>query len=419
MEESQYARNTAKYATFRKIVTELYNEELQEISIQDLEELPEDKKIKMEPKIVFDRFDNKLKLELKIGTTRMYKIKDLSEFYTRMARKEFYKYGDKLQFVHTKENFKQEWHGLLDFVLKYSEMLKYAENTSRYTYYGTALNLSSITLGQSTIDEVFDILKNKNVMLDRERDVIKLELLEKDPDIKFELTKTESGDYRIRPTKDIFGIVVYQGKNNTYILEGNGLYRCSKNFVNTTVRLIKIFKQSYAVELDLRKEDLKDLYSVMMPRVGNCIELKDLDESEIEEYKPKKLGVKVYLDFDKNDYVVADVKFCYGDEEFNPLEEKTEIQNPRNTLEENKSLNILRKTGFMVDKQNLRFILPDNSKIYNFLANDIEIYMQKFEVLATENFKSKEIKRPKIGTIGVRVENNLLSIDLIIINIDL
>ena len=37
--------------------------------------------------------------------------------------------------------------------------------------------------------------------------------------------------------------------------------------------------------------------------------------------------------------------------------------------------------------------------------------MKKFEVLATDNFKKKEIKEPKIGSLGVRIENNLLSVD--------
>ena len=45
--------------------------------------------------------------------------------------------------------------------------------------------------------------------------------------------------------------------------------------------------------------------------------------------------------------------------------------------------------------------------------------MKKFEVLATENFKSKEVAKPKIGTVGVRVENNLLEIDMDKLNIDL
>ena len=113
--------NINKFASFRKIVTDLYNEELQEINSEELEQLPEDKKIKIEPRLIFDRFDSKLKLEIKIGNKRMYKIKDLSEFYTRMARNEFYKYGDKLEFVHTRYNFTEKSKPLLDFTLSICE----------------------------------------------------------------------------------------------------------------------------------------------------------------------------------------------------------------------------------------------------------------------------------------------------------
>ena len=71
----------------------------------------------------------------------------------------------------------------------------------------------------------------------------------------------------------------------------------------------------------------------------------------------------------------------------------------------------------MLDIKNLRFILPDDEKIYDFLSNDINLYMQKFEVLVTEKFKTKEIKEPRISSIGVKVENNLLNIDLSKLNI--
>ncbi|MBR0428403.1 MAG: SNF2 helicase associated domain-containing protein [Clostridia bacterium] len=416
-EPQKSKHNINRFANFRKIVIDLYNEELQEINSEEFEQLPEDKKIKIEPRLIFDRFDSKLKLEIKIGNKRMYKIKDLSEFYTRMARNEFYKYGDKLEFVHTRDNFTEKSRPLLDFVLRYSEMLKYAENGNKYTYYGNTLNNTRITLGESSIDEAFDVLKNKRVLTDVDRTSAQIELIEDDPNITFELSRAKDGIYTIKPNKEIFSIQIFNGKKYTYVIEGLRLYRCSKNFENTVIRLVKIFKQSYITELELGKEDLKDLYSVIMPKVGNCIRLKNIAEEEIEEYKPKNLGVKVYLDFDQNDYVIADVKFCYGNEEFNPLEKDVNIKNTRNILSENKSLNIIRKTGFMVDTQNLRFILPNDDKIYNFLANDIEIYMQKFEVLATENFKSKEIRKPKLGTIGVKVENNLLSIDFKKLNI--
>ena len=420
IEETKKSRNDeAKYNNFKKIVTEFYNEELQEINSQNVEEVSEKKKIKMEPRIIYDRFETKLKLEIKIGTSRMYKIKDLTDFYTKMMTNEFYKYGDRLEFVHSRQNFDDESQKILDFVLKYAEMLKYAENTSKYSYYGSTLNHSSIVLGESSMDEIFDILKCTNVIIESEKISSELKLFEEDPDIYFELIKEDDGNFKIKSNKEIFSIQIFKGKRYTYVLEGAKLYRCSDEFVNSIIKLVKTFRNAYILDLDLRKDDLKELYSVIMPKIGNCIKLKNIEEREIEEFKPKKLAVKIFLDFDENNYVIADVKFCYGSEEFNPLEEKIKIKNTRNILEENKNLNILLKTGFMVDRQNLRFILPGNDEIYNFLSKDIEIYMQKFEVLATENFKSKEIKKPKIGTIGVRVENNLLSIDLSKISIDI
>ena len=64
----------------------------------------------------------------------------------------------------------------------------------------------------------------------------------------------------------------------------------------------------------------------------------------------------------------------------------------------------------MLDRQNSRLILTNDDAIYNFLSEDIELYMKKFEVLATEAFKQKQIRQPKVSNIGVKVENNLLEV---------
>ncbi len=138
-----------------------------------------------------------------------------------------------------------------------------------------------------------------------------------------------------------------------------------------------------------------------------------------QKYKPKELIIKLFFDFDKNNYLIADVKFCYEDEEFNPLEQNIKIKATRNIVEETKALNIIRRSGFMYNPNNLKFILPNEEKIYEFLTNDINYYLKKYDVLVTDNFKKKQIKQPKIGSIGLKVENNLLSIDLNDININL
>ena len=412
-----------KYRGFKQIVNIFYNEEIEGIDEEETE-LKEQGTIKLEPEIFYDKFTGDMKVEFKVGNKRMYKIKNLSEFYTRMLNKELYRYGQKLQFVHTRESFEKDFEKeslpLLDFLMKYAEIIKYANSNSNsnYRFYGNALSETSIILSNSGIDDIFEILKGKKISFQKEYKQTEIEFTEEQPDIQFKLRKLDEDNYEIVPNVEIYKISIVKGKTYKYILDEHKLYRCNKKFEKSNLKLLEIFRQNYMTEVKLGKEELSQLFSVIIPKVKNAIKLENISEEEIEKYKPKTLITKVYLDFDNHDYLIADVKFCYDNQEFNPLDEKQKIEIPRNMIKETKALNIFRKTGFMLDVKNLRFILPDNDKIYQFLTQDINYYMQNFEVLVTENFKKKQIRQPKMGTIGVKIENNLLSIDLNHLDID-
>ena len=409
--------NKFKYKNFNNLINSFYNDELEDTD-ESTEANIGREKVKLEVKVNYDKFSTGLKLEFKIGNKRMYKIKDLPEFYTRMTNNEYFKYGEKLELVHNRDNFEEESKPLLDFILRYSEIMKYSNQSDRYGYYyGQSLNQSTITLGASTIDEAFDLLKTRKVNFDYEYMPTKLTFLEGNPNIEFDLSKINNKELTLRPNIDVFKIAIFNGKKYTYLLNQNVLYRCDEEFTNSSLKMVKAFRENYTQEILLRKEDLLDFYSIIMPKLEDTVKLQGIDLKEIEQYRPEKLAIKVFLDFDENNFLTLDARFCYAEEEFNPLEENVKIKSLRNTLEENKNLNIFKKTGFMLDVKNKRFILPEDEKIYEFLQNDINIYMQKFEVLVTESFKSKEVKEPKVGSIGVKVENNLLNIDLSKLNI--
>ncbi len=419
-EKNDYNRKN-NYRNFKQIVNTFYNEELEEIDKNEQLELKNKGTIKLEPKIIYDKFSGDMKVEFKIGNKKMYRIKNLSEFYTRMLEKEFYKYGEKLQFVHVREMFEEESKPLLDFILQYAEIIKYANSNtnSNYRYYGKALNDTNIILGNSGIDDLFDVLKGKKVAFQRDYTTEEIELTQEQPKIEFHLKKINDEQYVIIPNIEIFKVTIIKGKRYKYILANNKWLRCTKEFEKTNLKLLELFRQNYMTEVILGKEELTQLFSIVIPKVKNAIIIENMTQEEIEQYKPKELEVKVFLDFDKNDFLIAEVKFIYEQNEFNPLNEKLKLNFPRNMIQETKALNIFRKTGFMFDSKNLRFILPDNDKIYEFLTQDINYYMQKFEVLATQRFKNKQIRQPKMGNLGVKVENNLLSIDLKNIDVDI
>ncbi len=409
-----------QYRNFKQIVNIFYNEEIEEMGHNEQIILKDKGTVRLEPQIIYDKFSGDMKVEFKIGNQRMYKIKDLSEFYTRMLKREFYQYGEKLQFVHTREMFEEDSKPLLDFILRYAEIIKYANSNSNsnYRYYGKALSETNILLGNSGMDELFDILEGKKVIFQKDYHSHEVEFTEEQPNIEFKLKKIKDDLYSILPSVEIFQITIMKGKKYKYVLQDKRLYRCTKEFENTNLKLLELFRQNYMTEVLLGKEELKQLFSVVIPKVKNAIVMENIAAEELEPYRPKELEVKVYLDFDENDFLIAEVKFCYDKNEFNPLNEQLELEFPRNMIQETKVLNVFRKTGFMFDGKNLRFILPNNDKIYEFLTEDINYYMQKFEVLATQKFNTRQIKQPKMGSLGVKVENNLLSIDFKNLDID-
>lgn len=411
--------NKEKYKNFNQIVNIFYNEEIEKIDTQD-ENIKKTGNIKIETKIFYDKFLGDMKLEFKIGNKKMYKIKNLAEFYTRIIQKEFYRYGEKLQFIHTEEEFSEDSRKILEFIMKYAEIIKYANSNSNsnYRYYGKALSETSIIVGNSVIDDLFDILKGKSVEFQRDYNTSQIKFTEEQPKIEFTLRKIGNEEYSIVPNIEIYKVNIINGKKYKYILDDKYIYRCTKEFENTTLKLLEIFRKNYITELELGKNQLTQLFSIIIPKVKNAINIENVPKEEIEEYKPKDLTVRVFLDFDKNDYLIADVKFCYEGKEFNPLDESLQLDFPRNKIEETKALNVFRKTNFMLDTKNLRFILPDDDGIYEFLTQDIEYYKQRFDILVTDNFKKKQIKEPRIKSIGVKIENNLLSINLKDLDID-
>ena len=322
--------------------------------------------------------------------------------------------------MHSEAEFDKDSQELLSFIMKYAEIIKYANSNSNsnFKYYGKALNETNIIVGNSAIDDLFDVLEGKAIDFQKDASQEKIEFTKEQPKIEFKLKKVENKQYIIEPNIEIYKVNIIKGKKYKYILDDKKLYRCTNDFENTTLKLLELFRQNYMTEVKLGESELTDLFSVIVPKVKDAIIFENISKEEIEKYQPKELVIKVFLDFDKKDYLIADVKFCYEENEFNPLDEKTKLNFPRNMLKETKALNILRQTGFMLDVKNLRFILPDNDKIYEFLTQEIDYYMQQFDVLVTDNFKRKQIRTTKIGNIGVRVENNLLEIDLNNLDID-
>lgn len=411
--------NLESYRSFKQVLNEFYKDELEKsdrnIAVENLDY----NNIKIIPKLFYDKVYNTLNVEFKLGKDNFYKIKNLKEFYNRVINNESFIYSNKLEFVHNVENFDKNSQKILSFIIKYAKIINYVNNTenTNFRYYGKKLSESSILLDEEGLDELFEILKGRKIEIEKDANVKKVTLIPSNPNIEFYLNKNAKNELELTHNLENYNYIIIDGKKYTYIIMDEFIYRAKKNIKNTTFKLLEIYKKNYIDEIKFNTRQLPDFFALIEPKIKDNLVI-NIDKEEIKEYIPEELGIKIFLDYNESNYITAELKFCYGDTEFNPIDENKNLKIARNAIKETECLNQLRKTGFMLDGQNKRFILVSDEAIYNFLTEDIELYMQKFEVMVTDNFKSKKIKEPKIDNIGVKIENNLLVINLENINYD-
>ena len=255
--------------------------------------------------------------------------------------------------------------GLLNFILKYAEIIKYSNETvGSYGKYMRTMSNEYITISNTGLDELFEVLQNKKVLFKRDTKDEQIIFKAHNPDIKFTVEQEKNGDYILTPNIDIFSYDILQGSSYIYMLTKKALYRCSNSFANTILKLLNIYRENYTPQIRFKQEELPSFCSLVYPKLKTEISLEKLDESIINKYVPQELYIKLYLDYDKNNFITADIKFVYGDVEFNPLKD-TNISVARDVSKENEYLDIFVNTGFMLDTKNGRLILTEEDKIYN------------------------------------------------------
>ena len=405
-----------KYPEFKQLMESFYQDEIKRIELDNSEKIKKQEKVKLRPIIIYEKHSKEIRLEFNIGINQMYRLKSLSEFYDRILNNETYQYGKNLEFVHKEENFTEDSKKILKFLLRYAELIKYVNSGTynRFRYYGKGINDEYILINSSRVDDVFDILKGNKVDLERNYIKSEIEFVDDHPNLEFSLIKASTEEYLLFPNLDVNKCYIIDGNKYSYMLHDKKLYKCSKEYSTHELKIIHILKDNYQTNMKINKDGLKDFFSLIVPRIKNSILYEE--DAIIKQYIPKTLKVKIYLDSDKDRNIIANIKFVYETLEFNPFKDNPNIS--RDVITEANVLNHLQQTGFLFDKKRGNLILAEEDKIYNFLTHDIEDYKACYDILIPKNFQQKQIKSPKISRIGVKIENNLLKIDLQNLNID-
>ncbi len=355
--------------------------------------------------------EKELEVSFKIGKDRMYILRDLFRFSEDMQKGAVNKYGKELEFKHSVESFTKESQPLAKLIV--SKALEYNEFSKLGTYHFTVNKRykTNFKLKYSLLDEIFELLKNKKISIDGydyEKAYGMVTLEDGDPSFDIEiLDMKENGLCVISNSEKYY---VFDGQEYSYILYKDKLHRCSSEFKTKVLPLIEKLSKDPEGKITISSGSATSFCEYVIPALKDSTTL-TIEEGLLEKYKAEKLGTKIFLDIDTKGNIVAEVKFCYGNTEFNPFDKDLKVTCNRNIIEEARAKELFKMYNFVINFKKHIIYLSKEEDIYSFLTEGIDKFMEKFEVLITDKLKNKQIITQKTFNMGVRIENNFLDID--------
>ncbi len=358
-----------------------------------------------------DEMKKDLEISFKVGKDRMYILRDLYKFSEDVQKGNICKYGKELEFKHSIESFEKDSKPLAKLIV--AKALEYNEFSKLGTYHFTVNKRyrTNFKLKYSLLDEIFDILDGQKLSIenyDYEKAYGVVTLENSDPSFDIEIIDAqEKGLYVISNSDKYY---VFEGQDYSYILYKDKLHRCSNEFKTKVLPLLEKLSEDPEGKITISKNSATSFCEYVIPALKDSTNL-IIENGILEKYKAEKLGTKLFLDIDNKGNIIAEVKFCYGNDEFNPFDKDLEVSCNRNIIEEARAKELFKMYNFVINFKKHIIYLSNEDDIYTFLTEGIDKFMEKFEVLVTDKLKNRQIISQKTFNMGVRIENNFLEID--------
>lgn len=339
-------------------------------------------------------------LSLKIGTSRLYSVKEFTGFFKMLKSDEPVKFGKGFTFNPGRAEFSRQTLGFINLLsVIFGENLPSGREVKIPEKY--ILPVMQQLVGEET--EIFGGASGNN----NANVTVSL------PELEFEVVK--QGEYiilrcgklsNIQPLTKDFEVIFFEG--NIHILK--------RTHAEIMVRLKEASPDGTVV---FKNEDKHDLITRVLPfvrRVGRV----NIDSSIKKDVTVGQLKIKTYLDRTDFGTVAATVRFCYGSEEFNHFLGEKPTQGEkiliRDVRRENEFIRLAARLGFMPEEGML--YLSDEYKLYDFLSEGIFEMKELSEIFYSDRFNI-EVVTPTKGNGGVSLgAGNMLEFNLSVEGID-
>lgn len=359
-------------------------------------------------------------LNLSVGKSRLYVVKDLYEFSDNMRQGETASYGKNLEFIHDICVFEESSRPIVQFIMDKAMEYNYILKQMGFFRGFPKSDRKMLPLNAKAFDEFFEIVKNQVVDVVKERNVAEVLCIEGNPAFNLKIEREEE-HYKLSSSMQDY--IPFESASYKYIMTDNKLYRLTLGFAKNVYPLLQHMYEAERTNgnkhLEFSENLMKRFMLSSLEKVKKYIPLLISDEIQ-QNIEPEHAVVRSFFDMDQDGGIIGEVELEYHDIVFNPYKMNTAEETKRleeiarDTPTEFKLNGILRRYEFHTHGGHL--YLSDEDQIYDFLSTGIGEMLELGEVNITERLKSIKIVKKPIGSLGIKLQNNMLYVALENIN---
>ena len=351
-------------------------------------------------------------LELRIGTGRLYVVRNLKDFLQQLYNQKSYEFGKNFTFDPEIHTFSETDKKVMDILMEIYENEINLSKKYRYTYHTitSSFNSKKVSFTSPYLLRIFNALKGKGFSADiLGNKILDISIIEENIPLNFSLTQNNN---RVRLLLENDNSPIPLTEKGIYFYINSKIYNPPKKQQKYYLPFLSKLIQTKEKSLSFSPAEMSRFVSEVMPYVknlGNISMDKKIEENLIKEV----LQPKIYFDKYKEG-ISAKVEFHYGNNIANPFSTSTIMTQDegkilvRDIETERDILQNFENAEFNVEKDKIYLI--DEEKIYDFLNLTLPKLQEISEVYYSEAFKNIKIKYPSSFTGGVKLnkDSNML-----------
>ncbi len=365
-------------------------------------------------------------LELKIGTTQLYVVKDIRELVENIKQMRYVSYGKKLAFTHSQSAFTRDSIGIINLLLELDDENEYSYRYHGYGYSNVQMR-RSCTLSPAMLDILLELYERKTLHVDdqflhEEQDV---PIVRENPRLPVRIHGIQP--YKNGARLEMDPIFMAEGSRQWYILWNHCFYICTKAYYEQVKSFLKLMSQErsqskgnsyygrYAhtssswkkPSFYLSEQDFGTFSKNVLPIISDVLHV-TVTDLDFTSYEPQKAAFRSYLD-KVGDHIECKTLVLYGDEEYNVANIPAKEESSRDIRQEFR-VRVILEQYFELASDQQTYYSKQEETILSFLETGMRELESVSEVFATDRFKRMRVVPMPPVTTGISIKGNLLDL---------